>query len=315
MSKELTEVLHFTIENKDAKLLGRVPCVIQLPFQEYLDKELGDRSIYNIALAEFGKTWIGDLLKECDPDVIIGAGIEGMAHDEELKNRNYTSVNGDMLLNKDFTELKDPQGRFDIFSGIPLVMVADKTQANGRKLPRKFTDILQPEYEDSVVYSDDGHMLDGILLTYIYKDFGDEGLGAFKRSIFAGVHPSQMIKPGGLAKKPFLMLMPWVFAGLKAMQPHMELIWPEDGAPVLPIVVTSKDNESARRITEVLFRKEVGDIFRKNGFFPSAATETENGLPGSLNFIGWDYLYRDNLLDIIAHCKKVVTEETMGGSV
>lgn len=57
MNCELNNALHFTIENKSAKLLGRVPCVIQLPFQDYIDKEFNDKSLYNIALAEFGGKW------------------------------------------------------------------------------------------------------------------------------------------------------------------------------------------------------------------------------------------------------------------
>ena len=308
MNCELTHALHFTVENKGAKLLGRVPCVVQLPFQDYIDKQFNDRSIYNIALAEFGETWADDILSEMDPDVIIGAGIEGLVDNQKIEARGYTSVNGNMLANKDFLDFDDPKGRFNIFACIPLVMVVDKTQANGRQIPRKFSDVLSEEYENSVVYPDDGHMLDSILLTYIYKDLGDEGLNQFKRNVFGGAHPSQMIKPGGLEKKPFIMLMPWVFARLKAMQPNMELIWPEDGAPILPIVVTSKNNESAKSFTEVLFRKEVGDIFRGNGFFPSNATETDNKLPGKLSFIGWDYIYRDDLIDIIAHCKSVIEE-------
>ncbi|SCY01337.1 ABC-type Fe3+ transport system, substrate-binding protein [Lachnospiraceae bacterium XPB1003] len=302
----LSESLHFTVENKNARLLGRVPCVVQLPFQDYLDKELGDRKLYNIALAEFGQNWLTDLLKENDPDVIIGVGIEGMVNNKALQDKGYTSVNGSMLQNKDFSDIKDPRGDFDIYSCIPLVMVVDKSQAAGRSIPKKFTDVLSEEYKESIVYPDDGHMLDGIMLTYIHKAAGDEGLRAFKQNCFAGAHPSQMIKPGGLAKKPFIMLMPWVFAKLKAAQPNMELIWPEDGAPILPIIVTSKDNEKAKAITEVLFGKEAGDIFIKNGFFPSAVTDTDNKLPGKLQFVGWDYIYSDELPDIIAHCKSMI---------
>ncbi|MCR5210865.1 MAG: ABC transporter substrate-binding protein [Lachnospiraceae bacterium] len=308
MNCGLADTLHFTAENKEAKLLGRVPCVIQLPLQEYLDKELGDRNIYNIALAEFGENWLSDLLEKNDPDVIIGVGIEGMVNNAALKNKGYTCVNGDLLQNRDFIDHADPKGNFALFSCIPLVMVADRSQANGRKIPEKFTDVLAEEYTDSVVYPDDGHMLDGIIMTYIHKTAGDDGVKAFKRSCFAGAHPSQMIKPGGLDRKPFIMLMPWVFAKLKAMQPNMELIWPEDGAPILPIVVTAKENDNARAITEVLFRKEVGDIFVKNGFFPSASTETDNKLPGKLQFVGWDYLYSEKLPEIIAHCKSMIQQ-------
>ncbi len=306
MDCTLNESLHFTIENTNAKLLGRVPCVVQLPFQDYLDTKFDSRGIYNVALAEFGADWIGDLLRQQDPDVIMGVGIEGFVNEPLMDERGYTNFNSELLSNSDFKDFVDPKGRYCFFSAIPLVAVVDKSQANGRKIPKTFADLFGPEYENSMVYPDDGHMLDSIMLTYIYKEAGEEGLKAFKRNCFAGVHPSQMIKPGGLEKKPFIMLMPWVFARLKALQPNMELVWFEDGAPILPLVVTAKNNETAKEITEVLFDEKAGIIFRKNGFFPSGSTNVNNDLPGKLKFIGWDFIYRPDLLDIISFCRKVV---------
>lgn len=49
--------LHYTGENKEYTLYGRIPCVVQLPVQENLDEKYPNQNMYNIALAEFGSDW------------------------------------------------------------------------------------------------------------------------------------------------------------------------------------------------------------------------------------------------------------------
>ena len=297
------EELHYTAENTKAGFLGRVPCVVQLPFQDYLDMVFQKREEYNIALAEFGLSWISEILKSCDPDVLMGAGIEGFVNEPLIRERGYTSVHSELLNNPDFAAFKDPKNIFDIYSCIPLVLVVDTSAAEGRPLPSRLSDLLLPEYKNSIVFPDDGHMFDGIILTYIHQEAGFEGVFKLRENIHSIVHPSQMIKPGGVDGKPFIYVMPWIFGSIKARQPNMELIWFEDGAPILPVIVTSKKTERAERIAASLFIKDAGMIFRKDGFFPSNVTCVDNNLPGKLRFVGWEYIYSPDLPRIISMCK------------
>lgn len=304
------EGLHYTAENKEAKLVGRVPCVVQLPFQDYLDEHISDRKEYNIALAEFGLPWVDKIFQECDPDVFMGTGIEGLVHHPVIKEKGFHASGDTLLRNPAFASFSDPRGMFDIYSCIPLVMVVDTEQAKGRSEPKAFSDLLSGEFENSIAFPDDGHMFDGIILTYIHQVAGDEGIRRLRKNICAIVHPSQMIKPGGIeGDKPYIYLMPWIFGEIKARQKGMKLIWFSDGAPILPLVVTSKSNPEAERIMSILCREEAGRIFREKGFFPSNITGVDNALPGSLRFVGWEYLYDPSLPDIIQRCKKIMTEE------
>lgn len=303
---ELTQALHYTKENDNIILLGRIPCVVQVPFQDYLDSKLRDRSLYNIALADFGTDWLARELEGRAPDVVMGVGIEGMVGNSRLMEEGYRSLAKDRLNNPDFLSFHDPCGRFDILSGIPLVLVADQSLAEGRPLPVTFSDLLNPIYKDSIVYTDDGAILKSILMMYIEKSAGLEGVMQFRRNAICGVHPSRMIKPGGLPRKPFLMLMPWVFARLKSLQRNMKLVWFSDGAPFLPLCITGKNNEKGRLLYDILCNPAAGKVLRKNGFFPSAATEVVNALPGKLQFLGWDVIYSPDLQERIAGCRKIM---------
>ena len=240
----------------------------------------------------------------------MGTGIEGLVNHPVIKEKGFHASGDTLLGNPAFASFSDPRGMFDIYSCIPLVMVVDTEQAKGRSEPKAFSDLLSGEFENSIAFPDDGHMFDGIILTYIHQVAGDEGIRRLRKNICAIVHPSQMIKPGGIeGEKTYIYLMPWIFGEIKARQKGMKLIWFSDGAPILPLVVTSKSNPEAERIMSILCRKEAGRIFREKGFFPSNITGVDNALPGSLRFVGWEYLYDPSLPEIIQRCKKIMTEE------
>ncbi len=299
--------LHFTRDNADAVLLARVPCVVQLPFQEVLDQYFS-QSAYSVALAQFGRNWLRDLTVSCHPQVIVGTGIEGMIP-EHPEEKGFAARSAGRLDNPDFDGFADPEGVYDIAACIPMTMVVDMGRAEGRPLPETLSDLLRDEYRGSIVYPDDGALLDSILFTYIYKAAGYEGVAAFRRNCLAGLHPSQMIHPGGMSVKPFIMVMPWIFARLKAMQPGMSLRWFSDGAPIIPVAVTAQDTRDAARFLDVLCQEQTGRVFREQGFFPSACRTIDNRLPGKLAFIGWDFLRRPDLPDIIAGCRKIMEGE------
>ena len=307
--KEREDGLHHTSDNKEYMLYGRIPCVVQLPIQDMLDLYKAECS-YNIALAEFGTQWIEEVFKEKEPPVLMGTGIEGLTADDRVMSGKYSVADCTQRYHPDFAGMEDTRGIFRILTAIPLVMVIDTRLANGRTILESMEQILLPEYKDSIMYPDDGHMLDSIMLTYFYQAAGIEGVRRFRENAIGGAHPSQMIKPGGLEKKPFVMLMPWIFASIKAKEEGMRLIWPEDGAPILPLVITKKKdcNEQEQEMFEFLTGKQTGEIFRTQGCFPSSCAEVDNSLPGKLRFVGWEFLYRKDLLDIIAECRKIMEE-------
>ena len=303
------ELLRTGADIATCSLFGRIPCVVQLPVQNRLDEYIGAESLgstYNIALAEFGVEWINDLMAKADPPVIIGTGIEGFINNPEIMGGTYkdTCPYG---LNPDFAGFEDPRGIFRLISGIPLVMVADTNQLNG-PLPEGLADLLDERFGNSIVYPDDGHMLNGILMTYIYKTFGEEGLIRFRENVIGGFHPSQMIKVKGIEEKPAVMLMPHVFATIKAKEEGMKVIWPKEGAPIIPLVITAKAELSPedRKLYDYITGPEIGGIIVGQGMFPSSSPGVDNDLPGKLWWIGWDYLYGVDILSVIERCKKIM---------
>lgn len=292
-------------------MLVRIPCVVQLPIEEALNKFIGHNVPglkHNTELVEFGADWLTDLLKAHHPPVIIGGGIEGMVNQSALMEE-YEAPAGE--LNPDFAGMEDPRGVFKILSGIPLVMVVDETQLNGRKAPNSIAELLSGRFQKSVIYPDDGHMLDGVLLYYFYLAGGMNAVDALKNACICGVHPSQMIKYGGIEEKPAVMLMPYIFAEIKSKEPGMRVVWPQEGAPLIPILecVHKCATLKQRTAAEYLAGEQIGSLFMGQGMFPSSHPGVKNNLPGRIWFAGWDNVYSDNLPKLLPKLKEYFLED------
>jgi ABC-type Fe3+ transport system substrate-binding protein len=100
-------------------------------------------------------------------------------------------------------------------------------------------------------------------------------------------------------------ILPYIFGTIKIKEGGHELIWPEDGAPVLPVLISQKKDsgENERRLAEFLCGEECGRAFITQGLFPSSHPGVTNGLPGKIRWLGWDYIYQNDLLGIIARAK------------
>jgi ABC-type Fe3+ transport system substrate-binding protein len=231
----------------------------------------------------------------------MGSGIEGMVRNQAVMDGYTAPPMGE--LNDDFKDFRDPRGIFHVLSGVPMVFVADRTQLDETRVPRTWEALLAGDY--TICYADDGHLLDSIYLVYIYRDFGEAGILAFKQKSLCGVHPSQMIKAEGVRGQPSVYVMPAIFASIKTREAGFETVWPEDGAPVIPVVITQRKDASQadRDAAAFLCGPACGNVFVAQGMFPSSNPLVQNDLPGKLRWLGWDYVYRPDLLETIAHVK------------
>lgn len=290
-----------------SELLVRIPCVVQLPVEEALNRHLATHAPnlqHSTALVEFGGDWLSALMQDNHPQVVIGAGVEGMVNLAALRDEYRAPQEGP--LNGDFAGMEDPHGLFRLLSGIPLVFVVDAARLNGRKMPESFAELLSGAFEKEVAYPDDGHMLDGILLYYFYQAGGFEMVDRLRAACVTGAHPSQMIKFGGLAEHPTVMVMPHIFATIKAREPGMRVIWPREGAPIIPLVMCVRRDLSPEAEAAAAFftGPEFGRIMVEQGMFPSSHPQVDNHLPGKLWFPGWEALYRAGLPDLIPRIKR-----------
>ena len=298
------------------KVSGSLPCPVKIPMTEELEK-ISDELDYDVKLdlksASQGLEWLQDgfsEIKSADElsDIFISAGFD-LFFDKDLMDRFrrknvFKDATGINKLNQDFTkadvDLLDPEGDYSVLSIVPAVFLVNKEELDGREVPQSWEEILSEEFANSVSLPVSDFDLFNAILLNIYKAYGRKGVQNLGRSMKKAIHPSQMVKEGGRKAddQPAITIMPYFFTRMAKRFPHMEFIWPEDGAIVSPIFMLTKKEkiEQMQPLIDLMASEKMGKIFAKQGLFPSVLAEVDNGLPENAQFMwpGWDFLRGKN---------------------
>jgi ABC-type Fe3+ transport system substrate-binding protein len=189
----------------------------------------------------------------------------------------------------------DTQGWYNVVAVNPVVVVIDCRQLGSLPVPKTWADLLQPEYEQLVVLNGCSGDFDDIVLLNIYKQYGDAGIAALRRSVRTGMHPSQMIKsmasnnPG----RPPIYVMPYFFANTVSPPIDAKVIWMEDGTLITPLSFLVKTSKVAelQELIAYLTGPEFGRICA-GAYFPALHPRVDYQLPDKacLKWLGWDYI-------------------------
>ena len=301
---------------KKIKISGSLPCPVKIPMTEELEKKTAELD-YEVELdlksASQGLEWLQDGFDQIESedglsDIFISAGFD-LFFDKNLMDRFrrqdvFKDAAGIKELNKDFTEagvdLLDPEGDYSVLSIVPAVFLVNKEELDGRKVPRSWEEILSKEFANSVSLPVSDFDLFNAILLNIYKAYGREGVKKLGRSMKKALHPSQMVKEGGRKAddQPAITIMPYFFTRMAKRFPHMEFVWPEDGAIVSPIFMLTKKskNEKMQPLIDLMASVKMGKILAEQGLFLSVLPEVDNGLPENAKFMwpGWDFLRGEN---------------------
>ena len=123
-----------------------------------------------------------------------------------------------------------------------------------------------------------------------------------------------MVKADKLkANKPTITIIPYFFTKMLPERSKMFVNWPKDGAIISPIFMLIKNRESASldKTAKFLSSKETGEILSKQGYFPSVHPDVENNVEDrKFLWAGWDYLYENDIDQILDNCTKILIENT-----
>lgn len=316
------------IENPDAdiKVEGILPCPVQLPLYEgiekFLEKKDFDFSIdYELKVASGGVDWIEDKIKEIDheddlADIFISAGFD-LFFDENLMGKfKKKGVFQDFTpreINKDFhnedIDLRDPDSQYGIIGVVPAVFLVNKEEIGDREYPKTWKDLFKEEFQGEVSLPVGDFDLFNAILLNIYKNYGEEGVEKLGKSFMGNLHPSEMVKSYRKKDKPTITIMPYFFTKMITGKGPMVPIWPEDGSIISPIFLLSKKDkeEKIQPLVDFFASKEVGRILSNNGKFPSTNIEVDNELNSSQKFmwLGWDYINNNDIGKLIKCCEAI----------
>ena len=313
-----------TKRTKGVKVVGLLPCPVRVPLLEQFDAfvEKNETDIeYDLKAASHGLEWLKGTVRNVEDynelaDIYLSAGFD-LFFDEKLMGKfkkagvfksgvKYDKFNCDF--ENDYMSLKDPSGDYSILAVVPAVFLVNKNELNGREVPKTWADLLKPEFEKSVSLPVSDFDLFNAILLNIYKLYGDEGVKKLGKSLIQSLHPAQMVKSDRLTvNRPTVTIMPYFFTRMTKEGGTMIPVWPEDGAIISPVFMLTKAEKlkEMESLIDFLSSKAVGEILSHKGFFPSVNPEVENLTPRDKKYlwIGWDYIYNNNLQEQMHHCE------------
>jgi ABC-type Fe3+ transport system substrate-binding protein len=315
---------------------GLLPCPVRLPllegFDAFIEKytaETGNTVSYKLEAASVGANWIEENIKGIEdpdelPDIFLSAGFETFFDQKTIGHFKeegvFTDITGDTV-NPDFADIdiKDPKKDYSIISAVPAVFMVNHDVLGDLPVPRRWSDLLKPEYEQQVALPVGDFDLFNAILLALHREHGDEGIEKLGRCMLKSMHPSQMVKNAKRVaeEKPIVTIMPYFFTKMARMVQSLEIVWPEDGAVLSPIFMLTKKAtiDRVRPIAEYLASQPVGEILAQKGLFPSVHPDVDNQLEGDhpWKWVGWDYIYQNDIGALIKRTTKIF-EDSMNAA-
>lgn len=319
---------------RDLRVEGLLPCPVRLPLLERLETATVNMSSpvsLELKAASQGLGWLKDKLSagieaKDLADIFISAGFD-LFFDRNLMEgfrqqgvfKDSTGINELNSVFKDTgVDLLDPVGDYAVLAVVPAVFLINRAELAGRRIPHSWEDILSGEFKESVSLPVSDFDLFNAILLNIYHQYGREGVKKLAVSLLKSQHPSQMIQQGGRKQsgEAAVTIMPYFFTRMAGRFPHLEFIWPEDGAIISPIFMLIKEDSlpAVQPLVDFFASEEVAEILAGQGLFPSVLPGIDNGLDREAGFMwpGWDFLRNENPGRIIDELTKEFNNHLKG---
>ena len=307
--------------------IGYTYCPLKLTFREcFLEvlnrykKESNDHDFkYYVPSGCGGKDpyediWKADNIDEL-PEIIASVGLGDFFRREfyeRFVKKGYFKAVSLPKENEAFVSagLVDPDGFYTVYSVFPLVLMVDTIRLGNLPEPKKWSDLLDPAYENNIIIGASHGGIHEDLLLYIHKEHGDEGIMKLSKNIKDGLHASQMSKLAGTnsADGAAVYVIPWMFAKSCPRTEKVKTIWPEDGAITTPNYMLVKENAASKYkiFIDFLMGADFGQKSADN-YFPVANGEVDNRLPegAALKWLGWDYIKSHSMDELKQHVTDV----------
>jgi len=230
------------------------------------------------------------------PDILITTDINSLYHRTSrlLNERNFETFHYPLHSIYASTDISHPSNVFGFLAAEAMVMVIDKTKYETTQLPREWYELLNPSLKSSIVFSGDRDFHCNTVFSHFVKEYGYEALNQLSKNTLLRIHPEEMLHTidSGNKINAAIYVMPYSYAKNIQNKLDYEIIWPNDGAILLPIQMLIKKGafEKYKEVIRFLTGEEVGKMFEEQGLV-ATNIKVKNHFPGNkLNWIGWNFI-------------------------
>jgi ABC-type Fe3+ transport system substrate-binding protein len=206
-------------------------------------------------------------------------------------------------------KILDPLGAFSVFAVIPLVFLVDHCRLGDRPVPRRWSDVLGPQYRrdvifggwrpnDRVPYTD----FNEFLLLCLLEEFGRDGIDAFAANVKLLQHNIRTVRSAGSDSDQgaAIAILPWLQADLCPRRERTSVVWPEDGAFAMPIGFAARPGHRARLkpLIDYMSGPTLGALLAKNRYPPVTTAVADAFPPGArLKWPGWNQVRSHDMVE------------------
>lgn len=317
---EKNQTLAQLLQEKHFDCMALLPCPIKVPFEkmvlDYIEQENESEEnklqVWLKGHANHHLNFYEQIEQIHDinqlPDIMITPGINAF-FEEDFKKK--------FIEKECFKEIRpkeiepqveqigylDPKHRYSMLFMNELVMVIYKPELNKKKEPQSWCDILESEFERSIVIRGQKQVYCESVLLGFYALEGESGVRKLAQNTSMGLHPSEMIRmiQTHETNGNSVFIMPYFYAKTLEKNKDVSIIWPKEGAIINPISVLVKKDISSQgqRLAEFIAGKEIADMCA-GAFFPSTCKSSGNDFSKKFLWIGWEELEKGDIATKVA---------------
>jgi len=238
------------------------------------------------------------------PDILITTDINSLYHRTSrlMNDRNFETFHYPLHSIYADTHISHPSNVFGFLAAEAMILVVDRTKYENTQLPKEWYELLNPSLKNSIVFCGDKDFHCNTVFSHFVKDYGYEAIHQLSRNTLTRIHPEEMLESINSGNKinASIYVMPYSYAKDIQNKLDYEIIWPDDGAILIPIQMLIKKGafEKYKDVIRFLTGEEAGKMFEEHGLVATNA-KVKNQFPGSkLNWIGWNFLKNGELFTI-----------------
>jgi ABC-type Fe3+ transport system substrate-binding protein len=237
------------------------------------------------------------------PDILITRDFNCLYH-RNFKNNLLNKNNFETLhfpINEAYADIKitHPCGLFSMLATDALVIVANKTKFDMKRLPSEWYELLHPSFHKSIALCGEPQSFCKTAFYHFVKVYGYDGVKQLIGNTSGQLTPAEMLFTihSGKPTDTSVYVMPYSYAQRIEDKINYKVIWPNDGALLIPIQLLVKNGtyKQHQEVIKFLTGDIVGEIFEKQGLLASNPNASREYPQHKLNWMGWDFLENSNL--------------------
>ncbi len=198
------------------------------------------------------------------------------------------------------SSLYDTCEQYHAFGAEEQVILHDRSIRCDLPQPTRWSDLLKPEYQDSVTQMGKPQRdhFGANMMFYLHQQFGEQGIRNYARSVQFKWHFSRIIKDIGKNHEeasPFNVVQRYTTLFVRS-NADVEVLSTGDGNPVSTFfcLVKKGSNEQVLKIARHFFSAEIAGFLENAGAI-SAHPDSETAANANIRWLGWETIKNSSL--------------------